>query len=178
MEQYYYVQPKSIGFIVPKVSYQGAGNWHAEARYNYEEIQTGSVHIGKKFSFKTLPDLEVTPLAGVCFGRLTGGSIGSSIKFSLGRFDFFSEPQYVYSITDSSSSYFYSWSELLFNCSSSFYGGVAFQQTKTISELPFYEPGLVAGCSIRNFDIPLYFFSPFNDRRNFVLGVNWKWNKQ
>lgn len=177
MEQYYYVQPKNFGFVVPKISYEAAGNWYAEARYNYEEMQTGSLHIGKKISFKKLSGLEITPLMGICFGALNGASVGSSIGFSVDRFSFYSEPQYVYSFKDSLASYFYSWSEILYGFSS-FYGGVALQQTKTITQAHFFEPGIVAGFTLRNFDIPLYCFSLFNDKRNFVLGVNWKWKKQ
>ena len=178
MEQYYYMQPKNIGFVVPKLSYQASGNWYAEARYNYEEMQTASLHFGRKISFNALSGLEVTPLLGVCFGALNAGSVGASVEFSLSRFSFFSEPQYVRSFKDSSATYFYSWSEMLYNFSSSFYGGLALQQTKMIAQSHFFEPGLVAGCTIKNFDIPLYCFSMFNRNKNFVLGVNWKWNHQ
>jgi hypothetical protein len=177
MEQYYYMQPRSMGFIVPKISYQGTKGWYAEARYNYEEIKTGSAHFGKKFSFGNKSNFQVTPLVGVCFGALNGASVGSFVEFSFNRFDFFSEPQYVHSFKDSSASYFYSWSEALYNFSSSFYGGFALQQTKVLSQSNFFEPGLVGGCSIKNFDIPLYCFNIFNRNKNFVLGVNWKWEK-
>lgn len=177
MEQYYYMQPKSLGFVVPKVSYQGKGGWYTEARYNYEEIQTGSIHFGKKFSLSKSSNFQVTPMAGLCMGTLNAASIGSFVEVSANRFSFYSEPQYVYSFKDSSSSYFYSWSEALYNFSSSIYGGVAFQQTKAIAQAHLFEPGIVAGCTIKNFDIPLYCFSLFNSNKNFVLGVNWKWKK-
>ena len=178
MEQYYYMEPKSAGFVVPKINYEGANNWYAEARYNYEEIQTASIHFGKKFSLEHLSALEITPLAGICFGALNGASLGSTIELSVNRFTFYSEPQYVYSFKDTTGSYFYSWSEVVYELSSSFYSGLALQQTKMITQAHFFEPGVVAGFTFKNFDVPLYCFSLFNDKRNFVLGVNWKWHKQ
>ena len=175
MEQYYYMQTKSLGTIVPKINYQCAKNWYGELRYNYEELKTASVHFGRKIEIEKLNGLEIVPLAGVCFGHLNGGSLGALAEISFNRLSFFSEPQYVFSFHDKEENYFYSWSEVVYEITPSFYSGLALQHTKMPSQAGFVEPGVVSGVSIGSFDLPFYCFSPFGAERNFVIGVNWKW---
>jgi hypothetical protein len=76
VEQYYYWQQKTVNTIVPKVYYQSPKNWYGEMRYNYEEVQTASIHFGKKFAFKKIAALEIVPVGGIIFGKLNGGSAG------------------------------------------------------------------------------------------------------
>ncbi len=178
MEQYYYWQSKSANTIVPKLFYQSPKNWHAEFRYNYEDVQTASIHFGKKFSLPDVLDLEVTPMGGLIFGKLNGASFGSLLELSYNKLSFCSEPQYVRSFHHNDESYFYSWSELVYDFSSSIYGGAALQQTKPYQQTNVFEPGVVAAASIGNFEIPFYCFSPFGINRNFVLGINWQWQKK
>jgi len=177
MEQYYYWQGKTMGTIVPKVFYQSPKNWYGEMRYNYEEIQTASIHFGKKFGFKKIPALEIVPMGGIIFGKLNGGSAGALVEINLTKFCFSSEPQYVFSFGQKQENYFYSWSEVSYEVFPFFYAGIALQQTKSFSLPNVFEPGAMAGFSIKNFDIPLYCFSPTSTYRNFVLGVNWRWEK-
>lgn len=177
MEQYYYWQGKTMGIIVPKVYYQSPKNWYGELRYNYEDVQTVSMHLGKKMGFKKIPALEVTPVFGVVLGKLNGGSAGTVIEVNVDKFCFFSEPQYVCSFQQEADSYIYSWTEVSYEVFSFLYAGIALQQTKPYSLPNVFEPGLMAGISIKNFDIPIYFFSPASSNKNFVLGVNWRWEK-
>lgn len=178
MEQYYYMQPKTLGTIVPKINYQGAKKWYTEVRYNYEELRTASVHFGKKIGIKGLNDLEIIPLGGVCFGELNAGSAGALIQFSMNRISFYSEPQYVLSFSSKDDHYFYSWSEMVYEITPSFYSGLALQHTKMRHQPDFFEPGMVGGVSIGNFDLPFYCFSPFTANRNFVFGINWRWQQK
>jgi hypothetical protein len=177
MEQYYYWQTKAMGTIVPKVYYQSPRNWYAELRYNYEELETASVHFGKKFNFEKIQSLQVTPVAGIMFGKLNGGSVGAIIEVNLNKFCFSSEPQYVFSFKEKNDNYIYSWSEISYQVFSFLYAGLALQQTKSFAFSSVFEPGIMAGLSIKNFDIPIYCFSPSSADKNFVLGVNWRWEK-
>ena len=177
MEQYYYWQGKTMGTIVPKVYYQSPKNWYAELRYNYEEIETGSIHFGKKISFKKMAALEITPVVGIIFGKLNGGSGGAIIEINVDKFSFSSEPQYVFSFHQKCDNYLYSWTEVSYDVFSFFYTGLALQQTKSFSLSNIFEPGIMAGLSIKNFDIPIYCFNPTSASKNFVVGVNWRWEK-
>jgi hypothetical protein len=177
MEQYYYWQTKTTSTVVPKVYYQSPKNWHSEFRYNYENDQTASLHFGKKFSIPSAINLELIPLVGLAFGNLNGASAGTMVELSFDNIYFSSEPQYVHSFRHTDQSYFYSWSELVYEFSPVVYGGLAVQQTKSYREANFFEPGVVAAATIKNFEIPFYCFSPFKTNKNFVIGVNWQWKK-
>lgn len=177
MEQYYYWQQRTTSTVVPKIYYQSPKNWHTEFRYNYEESQAASLHFGKKFSIPSSVNLEIIPMAGVIFGKLNGASAGTMVELSFNKIYFTSEPQYVHSFRYKDESYFYSWSELVYEFSPALYGGLALQQTKPHRAPDFFEPGVVAAASIKNFEIPFYCFSPFKSNKNFVLGVNWRWKK-
>jgi hypothetical protein len=177
MQHYYYWEQKTMGTIVPKVYYQSPKNWYGEMRYNYEDVQTASVHFGKKFGFKKIPALEIVPVGGIIFGKLNGGSAGGIVEINLNKFCFSSEPQYVFSFREEEESYFYSWTEVSYEVFSFFYAGLALQQTKSFSLPNILEPGIMTGVTIKNFDIPIYCFSPASAYRNFVVGVNWRWEK-
>ena len=177
MEQYYFVQPKEVNTIIPKINYESPKHWFVEGRYNWEEVQTASFHVGRSFEFKNIKGLDIKPVAGICFGQLNGGSLGTIIEYATDKFFISSEPQYVFAFNDKARRYLYSWSEASYSLTKMLYTGVALQHTKVIAEKGSVEPGLMAGISINNFEIPVYCFQPFNSARNFVVGVNWHWQK-
>jgi hypothetical protein len=177
MEQYYYWQTKTTSTVVPKLYYQSPKSWHTEFRYNYEAPGAASLHFGRKFSIPSAVNLELIPLGGLVIGSLNGASAGTMIEMSYHNIYLSSEPQYVHSFQHTGQSYFYSWSELVYEFTPALYGGVALQQTKSYHEANLFEPGLVAAATIKNFEIPFYCFSPLKSSKNFVLGVNWQWKK-
>ncbi|NJO25008.1 MAG: hypothetical protein HC867_03265 [Bacteroidia bacterium] len=48
-EYYTYIQQQQPLTPVPLVYFQTNKNWYAELRYNYEELQTFSIYLGKNF---------------------------------------------------------------------------------------------------------------------------------
>jgi hypothetical protein len=177
MEQYYYWQQKTTSIVVPKVYYESPKKWYTEFRYNWEELQTASLHFGRQINFKQLTNLTLTPVAGVLFGKLNGGSAGVILEMGFNKFLFLSEPQYVFSFHEKGENFLYSWSELSYEINSFSYAGLALQQTKIYGEENYFEPGIMAGFTLGRFDIPIYCFSPASSTKNFVLGVNWRWEK-
>ena len=177
LQQYYYWQQKSTSIVVPKVYYESPKKWYTEFRYNWEELQTASVHFGRQIKFKKLSELTLTPVAGVLFGKLNGGSAGAIIELEFNKFLFLCEPQYVFSFQQKGQNFLYSWSELSYEINSFSYAGLALQQTQLYNEQNYFEPGIMAGLTLGRFDIPIYCFSPTSSKKNFVLGVNWRWEK-
>jgi hypothetical protein len=56
---------------------------HLEGRYNYENLRTGSVWIGYKFSVERKQwSLELTPIAGGVFGNTNGIAPGCEMTFT------------------------------------------------------------------------------------------------
>ena len=73
------VQPYDQGYIIPNGTsyvdpiFSADRSWlHLEARYNDENLRTGSVWVGYNFSVGKKVELDVTPMIGGVFGRTTG----------------------------------------------------------------------------------------------------------
>ena len=76
------------GYVVPHQEFYVSPifttdrSWlHLEARYNYEDQQTGSTWVGYNFSFGDKLKLDVTPMIGGVFGNTTG--VAPGYEFSL-----------------------------------------------------------------------------------------------
>ncbi len=66
-----YIIPDETGYADPVFS-ANRGWLHLEARYNYEDLRTGSLWVGYNFSAGKKVLLEVTPMIGGAFGRTNG----------------------------------------------------------------------------------------------------------
>lgn len=175
IEQYYYYSGSGPSTIVPRAYYQSTKNWYAEVRYNYEELETFSVNGGRTFSKEGRISYSVTPVAGLVFGRINGGSIGSNINAEYRDLFFSSELQYTFSIEDRAADFFFNWSELGYQVTGLVYAGFALQFTHPYETSNSLEPGVMVGFTFKNWSFPVYLFNPGSNNRNFVLGINWEW---
>src|SRR4029077_18167800 len=72
---YTYIVPDSREYVQP--TFTADHNWlHLEARYNYEDLDTGSLWGGYNFSGGEKLAWEITPMFGVVFGQTTGVAPG------------------------------------------------------------------------------------------------------
>jgi hypothetical protein len=168
-EQYYYVKGRDTLTMVPLVHFQSHDNWYVEGRFNYEDMKTVSIYGGKLFSKeKGKLSYGIIPMVGVVAGKYKGGSVGFNMNVERGKLYFSSQTQFTFSIRNGSDNFFYSWSEVGAQPLDWFYAGVALQQTdfKAGTEL-----GGVLGITMGKWTLPLYVFSPLNERRYFVLGI-------
>src|SRR5258708_1099917 len=85
---------------------------HLETRSNYENLETGSVWGGYKFSGGKKLEWEFTPMLGGVFGDTTGVAPGYKLSFSYWKLELSSEGEFVFDPRDSEGSFFYSWIEL------------------------------------------------------------------
>src|SRR5262249_14302936 len=75
-----YVVPHQQFYLSPILT--ADRTWlHLEARYNYEDQQTGSTWVGYNFSFGHRLKVDVTPMIGGVFGNITG--VAPGYEFSL-----------------------------------------------------------------------------------------------
>ena len=66
-----YIVPDDTSYVNPVLT--ADHNWlHLEARYNYENLRTGSLWVGYNFSVGKTLSLSVTPMIGGIFGRTNG----------------------------------------------------------------------------------------------------------
>jgi hypothetical protein len=69
---------------------------HLEARYNYEELKTGSVWLGYNFSTGKKLKLEVTPMLGGVFGDITGIAPGYTITIRYKSIELSTQAEYFF----------------------------------------------------------------------------------
>ena len=103
---------------------------HLEGRYNYEDIDTGSMFAGVNFNFGEELKLDLTPMLGAVTGNTDGIAPGYEITLAYKRVELYTEGEYVFDLNDSSANFFYSWTELTYSPTDWFRAGVAAQRTK------------------------------------------------
>lgn len=108
---YYFALPNASDYMVG-IATANRGALHVEARYNYENIDAGSVFAGWNFTAGERLKISVTPMLGVVFGTTRGIAPGLEIGVELASLDFYFEGEYVFDWRSGSESFFYAWSEL------------------------------------------------------------------
>lgn len=177
VEQYSFLGGAQTSLLAPVAHYQTPKKWYAEARYNYEDIQTFSLYAGRVFSGKDDLSWSVTPMIGGMAGKLNGGSFGLNSAFSYGKFGFSSEAQYSVSAATRQDNFFYNWSELWYEPLDWIYTGIALQHTRMFASNSLVDPGVLLGFSYNQWSFPLYSFNPMSNQRYFVVGINWEWRQ-
>jgi hypothetical protein len=175
VEQYAYTGSGLRNYVSPMAHYETTKNWYAEVRYNYEEMQTFSVHAGKTFCWEKKMEYSFTPMLGIMAGNLQGGSLGLNVDISRNQFYFSTQSQYCMSVEDNSFNFLYSWSEVAYQPFDWMYAGLSMQYTQCPKTAPLIEPGLLLAFTIRQWTFPFYSFHVFNNDRYYMLGMNYEW---
>lgn len=108
---YYFALPSASDYMVG-IAAANRGPLHLETRYNYENIDAGSVFAGWTFTAGERLRVSVTPMVGVVFGTTRGIAPGVEMSAQAAPFDFYFEGEYVFDRRGGSESFFYAWSEL------------------------------------------------------------------
>jgi len=174
-EQYSFMGAGQASLLAPVAHYQTRQNWYAEARYNYEDINTLSLYAGRTFSGEHDFSWSLTPMIGGMAGKLKGGSLGLNSECSFKKFNFSSQAQYSVSAGSRYDNFFYNWSELCYQPFSWVYTGIALQHTRLYATNSLVDPGILVGFSFNQWSFPVYSFNPFANERYFVVGINWEW---
>ena len=105
-----YVVPDSQNYVQPTVT-ADHGAFHLEARYNYENLHTGSAWVGYNFNGGKKLTWEVTPMLGGVFGDTAGVAPGFKGSLNWWKLELYGEGEYLIDAGDSSNSFAYEWSE-------------------------------------------------------------------
>jgi hypothetical protein len=174
-EQYSFMGAGQPGLLAPVAHYESKQKWYAEARYNYEDINTLSLYAGHTFSGEKEFAWSLTPMIGGMAGKLKGGSLGLNSECSFKKFYFSSQAQYSVSAQTRFDNFFYNWSELYYAPITWLYTGIALQHTRLYATNALVDPGVLVGFSFNQWSFPIYSFNPLTNARYFVVGVNWEW---
>ncbi len=176
LEQYSFIGGGATSMLAPVAHYETKHKWYAEARYNYEDINTFSLYAGRTFSAQRIFSWSLTPMIGGMAGKMKGGSFGLNSECSFKKFGFSSQAQYSLSAETEYDNFFYNWSELYYQPFDWVYTGIAVQHTRMYATNALVDPGVLLGFSYNQWSFPMYSFKPFAAERYFVVGINWEWN--
>jgi hypothetical protein len=144
---------------------------HLEARYNYEDLTTGSAWGGYNFSGGSELGWTLTPILGVVFGNTNG--IAPGYKGSLGwwKLELYSEGEYVFDFSGTSGNFFYNWSELTLAPCEYFRFGLVTQRTRAYAAERELQRGLLAGFSYDVASLTVYVLNPDDSQPILILAA-------
>ena len=154
-----YVLPDEDNYVQPVVA-ADRGALHLEGRYNYEDRRSFSGFVGWNFAAGDTVKLELTPMFGAVVGRTDGVIPALEATLTIGRFEAYSEGEYVIDVHHSDNHFFYNWSELSLWATDWLRAGVATQRTRTIGLPRDIQRGVLAGVSIGKVEAVVYLFNP------------------
>jgi len=148
------------------------GPLHLEARYNYESDGARSAFIGWTFSGGNEVTWQLRPIVGGVWGTTEAVVPGLEAAVAWGRFDFYTEAEYVNDRNSArSSSYLYSWNEFGFRPVESLRFGLVAQHTRAYGGDRDIQPGPFAQVTWRRLTIGGYWFNPGSSDEVVVLSI-------
>lgn len=167
---YAYAVPEDQNYGSPAVRVD-RGSLHLEARYNYEDLDTGSAWIGYNFSLGEKWVFEAVPMLGGVFGQTDGVAAGWELSLSRSWLEIYSESEYVIDTWDSSENFYYHWSEFTLAPRDWLRFGAVIQRTKVYQTDLDVQRGILIGSSFRNLDFSAIVFNLGWDDPTFVISA-------
>jgi hypothetical protein len=164
---YYYFIPEeeNTGTLIGYADHKAL---HLEARYNYEDQNTGSVFGGWRFETGKKFVVGATPLVGLAFGNTNGFVPAVELDATYKIFDFYSESEYLVDFSGKENNFFYTWSELAVSPFDFLRTGITAQRTRLYQTSLDVQRGIFAEYSFWKLTVGAYYFNPFSSD-NFVI---------
>ncbi len=167
---YAYLMPDARDYVQPTIA--ADRDWlHCEARYNYENLDTGSVWLGYNFSGGKKITWELTPMLGGVFGESDGVAPGYKGSISWWKLELYSEGEYVFDAHYAPDSFFYNWSELTLRPIDWFRFGLVTQRLRTYHGDRDMQRGVLAGVTYKNVDLTGYVINPDESKPTTVISI-------
>jgi hypothetical protein len=145
--------------------------FHLEARFNYEDLNTGSIWFGYNLSGGRDVEWEITPLLGGVFGQTDGIAPGYSGSVSWWKLNFYSEGEYVFDAGDSADNFFYNWSEVTLAPVDWLRAGLVTERTRVYQTERDVQRGLLVGLTYKNIEATTYVFNPDDSKPTVVFAL-------
>jgi hypothetical protein len=145
-------------YLAPIASFD-RGPLHLEARYNYEDLRTGTflagwgLRLGGEDTF-----LRVVPLLGGAVGESAGILPGLEVEAQWWRLSYWLELEYLFNLKDSSSSFFYTWSEVNLELTSFLWVGGSWQRFKQAHSDRELDVGPMIGAGVGPVSLSFYYY--------------------
>lgn len=159
----FYSDPPGSEDRLTPILYADRGPLHLEARYNYEDLQTGSVFAGWTFELGEEVEVALTPMLGAVAGETDG--IAPALEFDVGweRLAWYAESEYLLDLEDSDDNYFYSWSTLTYGITDWLSAGVVTERTKLVDTDYSLQRGLAIEIARERLGLSLYAYNLGSD---------------
>jgi hypothetical protein len=145
---YSYFPPDAGNYLQPTLS--ADRDWlHLEMRYNYEALYATSAWLGYNFSGGENLEWEFSPMLGGIFGKVSGFAPGYEGSLSWRGLELYSEGEFLIDTADSSTSYFYNWSELTVSVLDHWRVGLVTQHTHVYQTDRQIQRGVLVGSTDR-----------------------------
>jgi hypothetical protein len=165
-----YVLPDESDFVQPTFK-ADHGRLHLETRYNYEDRDSASFFVGANFEVGDKVKLALTPMVGGLVGNTDGIVPGLEADLTVWKLEAYGEAEYVFDLNDSSSKYFYMWSELSLWPTEWLRAGVVTQRTRVYRTERDVQRGVLLGVTVKKVDATVYFFNPGADDHFTVVSL-------
>jgi len=151
--------PEDSAYFSP-IFYADRGALHLEARYNYEDRETGSVFIGRNFEFGENVTLTAVPMIGIVLGSTQGVAPGAEVGISWRRVELYAESEYVFDLEASDDSFLYTWIEATVAPVDWLRVGLVTQRTRTYETRLDIQRGLLIELSRGSLSFGFHWFNP------------------
>ncbi len=165
-----YIIPDETSYVDPVFS-ANRGWLHLEARYNSENLRTGSLWIGYNFRAGKKLVLEVTPMIGGVFGRTNGIAPGCEASLTYKEIELSISNEYVFDTTHKSGNFYYSWPQLTYSPVDWFRVGLVAQHTRAFQTSLDVQRGFLVGVSHKKWEFTTYIFNAGFTEPTVVLEV-------
>jgi hypothetical protein len=147
------------------------GALHLEARYNYEDIDTGSVWAGWTFSWSGDVEVSLVPMVGGVFGHTQGVAPGLEFDLAWKILELYFEAEYVFDAAGRDDDFFYMWTEFTVNPTEWLSLGLVAQRTRAYDTDVEVDRGLLVGFHVRSVTATVYVFNLDQDDPYVMIGV-------
>jgi hypothetical protein len=169
----WYMLPDALDYAQPTIRIDRS--WlHLESRYAYEDRHSLSLFAGVNIEVGDDVTFTMTPMMGGLFGDVSGIVPAIELDFSVWRFDAYGEAEYVFDVNDSSSNFFYMWSELSLRPVEWARAGLVTQRARISRTERDVQHGPLVGVTFSKVEATFYLFNPGADDQYsvFLVGVS------
>jgi hypothetical protein len=153
-----YLVPNDRSYASPTFS-ADRQHLHLEARYNYEDKETGSIWTGYNLSAGSKVILELTPIVGAVFGNSAGIAPGFELALTWRKLALTSDSEYMFDSKGIENSFLYSWNELAYSPTDWLHAGLVGQRNRAYHTSLDVQRGFSVGVVHRKMDFTVYTFN-------------------
>jgi hypothetical protein len=156
----FWIEPANEAGYLSAILYADRGPLHLEARWAYEDRDTGSLSVGRTIPFEGTLSGSVTPMIGLASGDSDGVVPAVSLELDWKKLTFSTDAEYLFGTTDETEDFFYSWSELSFAVNERLSVGLVGQRTNVFDQELTIDRGFLVGMNLGKTWLTAYYFNP------------------